>query len=138
LSLEQWPVVFTKFDGEHTLRDVEEYIEAFKAVHAKNALYANVTWLKRYASGRENMQRVARWMKDAEEHTRTYCVGTAMVTQAIGFRFVLSSIFLLRPMVTPYVVCGTVDEALAFVQHEGRRRKMPLPATLKNPWPDAP
>ena len=76
--------------------------------------------------------------RQAEQHTRTYCIATAMVTQSMGFRFVLSSVFLLRPLVTPYTVCGTVAEALAFVQREARKREMPLPATITNPWPDAP
>ena len=60
-------------------------------------------------------------------------VGTGIVTQSIGFRFLLSSIFLVKPMVCPYQVCGSFAEAWSFVSGQGRKRDVIIPP-VPNVW----
>ena len=135
----EWPFVYSKFDGEQSLEDFDRYIEEFKrAVHVRREPWVGVNWLKRYTTARPAVQRMASWMKESEENARQYCVATAMVTKSVGFRFVLSSVLLIRPLVMPYIVCATFDEAVAFLRGHADKRKLLLPPIVRKPWADAP
>jgi hypothetical protein len=76
-------------------------------------------------------------MKDCEEATRLWCIGAGIISHSPVFRFVLSGVFLFRPMPCPYQVCGGFDEAMKFVRDEAAKRRILLPP-LKNPWPELP
>ena len=138
LVADQWPVLFTKFDGEQTVADIEAYIREFAPFHARGLPWFGVSWLRKYSTAREPRVRIAAWMKDTEAQARAYCVANAMVTQSTGFRFVLSSILLLRPLVMPYTVTATMEDAFAFLRGHANKRNLALPAGLHSPWPDAP
>ena len=55
------------------------------------------------------------------------------VSQSLGFRFLLSSIFLVKPMPCPYQVCSSFDEALTWVRDIAARRSLALPP-VPNVW----
>jgi hypothetical protein len=129
-------VVFSKFDGEQTAEDVENYIRHYSAIHARKKPYVGINWMKRYARNRDTTERMGRWIKETESLTRELCVGAAIIASP-GFRFVLSAVFLVKPMVCPYVVCGSFDEASRFVRREAQKRRLVLPKIV-SPWPDAP
>ena len=59
-------------------------------------------------------RRQAQWMKENEALFRRYLIGVAFVFSSPALRFVLSSIFLMRPLPVPYTVCSTQEEALAW------------------------
>ncbi len=128
-------VVFSKFDGEQTAEEVETYIRRFSAIHARGRPYVGINWMKRYARNRDTTERMGRWMKETEAITRELCVAAAIVASP-AFRFMLSAVFLVKPMVCPYLVCGSFDEASQCVRDEARRRRLLLPPKLVNPWPD--
>ena len=48
----------------------------------------------------------------------------------------LSTLFLIRPMIGPYTVCATFEEAMTFGQNEFRKRGLRLSPAIRNPWPD--
>src|SRR5437660_10139141 len=94
----QWPVVFIRFDGDQNQDELSGYFRQMAAaVHGRKQPYVVISWLKRYSHNREAVRRVGAWMKETEPLTRAYCVASANVTQSAGFRFVLSSVFLIRP-----------------------------------------
>lgn len=133
ITSEHWPVVLVKFDAEQTMEDCERFIRAMDEIHRRNRPYASISYMRRYNTDREQVQRVARWMRDTAEETRRLCVGTGIVTRSLGFRFLLSSIFLVRPMPCPYQVCGSFDEAWRFVHDEGGKRGLIVPP-VPNIW----
>jgi hypothetical protein len=135
LDLTHLPIVLTKFDGEQTMADVEEYIARMGAVHERRQPYLGLTWMRRYARAADQTARIARWMKDTDAVTRECCAGAAMITQSAGFRFALAAIFLIKPMPCPYLVCGTWPEALKYVQAQARQWNVALPE-LACPWPE--
>jgi hypothetical protein len=135
LDLSQLPFVICKFDGEQTMEEHEAYIHRMDGVHALKKPYVGITWMKKHARSQAHRDRIGRWMKDCEEATRLYCIGAGIISHSAVFRFVLSSIFLFRPMPCPYHVCGRFDEAEKFVRDEAAKRRFLLPA-VKKPWPD--
>jgi len=129
-------IVFSKFDGEQTAEELERYIGRFAEVHARGKPYVGVNWMKRYARNKATTDRMGRWMKETEEVTRHLCIAAAIITTSPTFRFVLSTVFLVKPMVCPYVVCGSFQEAERFVRAEAHKRRLTLPPRILNPWPD--
>jgi hypothetical protein len=138
LSFDQWPFVFTKFDGQLTQAELEAYIKRMETVHARKERYVGISYIKRYAREKSQIERIARWIKETENFTREYCMATGMVNTSTGFRFLLSGIFLIKPMPCPYSVCGTFADAVSFVRGEASQRGLPLPPVVKKPWDDVP
>jgi len=133
ISTDHWPVVLVKFDADQTMEDCERFMRVMDAIHARKAPYASISYMRRYNRDRAQVQRVAGWMKDTAELTQRYCVGTGIITQSLGFRFLLTSIFLVRPMSCPYQVCAGFDEAWRFVRDQGTRRGLAVPP-VPNVW----
>ena len=138
VNLEQWPVVFAKFDGKQSIEDMKAYIDEMSAVYRRQEPFVAVTWLKRYASGPDQVSMFGRWMMETEQKARDYSLAACIVTQSHGFRFVLSALFLIRPLPVPYIVTGTFAEALFFARGEAWRRGLRLPPGGHPPWADAP
>jgi hypothetical protein len=136
LNLDQWPIVFTKFDGRQTLEELEHYIQSVNEVHARRQRYVGINYMKRYSSDAAQIARARRWLQETEQVTRDYCVACSMISESTGFRFVLSAIFVVKPMVCPYVVCGTFAHAEEFVRRIASARGLRLPSHIRNPWPE--
>jgi hypothetical protein len=130
---EYFPVVLVKFDADQTMADCERFIEGMEAIHQRHKPYVSVSYMRRYNTDREQVTRVAEWMRDNAEATRRYCMATGIVTHSLGFRFLLSSIFLIRPMPCPYQVCANFTEAWSFVHDQGYRRGLLVPP-VPNVW----
>jgi hypothetical protein len=134
----QWPYVFTKFDGVQTIPELDAYIARMDGeVHRRREPYVGVTYLKKYSRDKEVVDRMRKWMAATEKVTRERCLGIGMVNSSTGFRFLLSAIFVIQPMPCPYEVCGTFDDALAFVTQQATKRGLKL-AAPRRPWPDLP
>ena len=54
------------------------------------------------------------WLKQNEQAIARHCMGTAFAFSSPLSRFVLSSIFLVRPLAAPYDVCASRREALTW------------------------
>jgi hypothetical protein len=137
LVLDQWPFVLTRFNGDQSQEELESYIRRMGQVHARKERYVGISYLKRYSRERAYVERIARWMKESEPVTREYCLAVGMINPSIGFRFVLSGLFLIKPMPCPYQVCATFEEAVTFVRQQATRHGLSLP-TARCPWNDTP
>jgi hypothetical protein len=133
---EQHGVVFSKFDGVAAATELEEYIRRFSAIHARGKPYVGINWMKSYARDRATTERMGRWMKETEAITRQLCAGAAIIAPSPTFRFVLSAVFLVKPMVCPYLVCNQFGEAEAFVRAQADKRRVVLAPVIRNPWSD--
>jgi len=133
VSTDHFPLVLVKFDADQTMEDCQRFMDAMDAIHRRKRPYISVSYMRRYNTDREQVRRVAEWMKANAELTRELCVATGIVTRSLGFRFLLTSIFLIRPMPCPYQVCGSFAEALAFVRKEAGLRGLAVPS-VPNVW----
>jgi hypothetical protein len=136
MDLTQHPVVFTKFDGEQTLEELDAYFGKMDAVFARRQPYYSVTWLKKYARSTEQTKRTAAWFKERDAAIRDLCIATAIISTSAAFRFALSAVFLIKPITGPYTVCATFDETLTFGRAEFVRRGLRLSPAIRNPWPE--
>jgi hypothetical protein len=133
VNTEHWPLLLVKFDGEQNMHDVDYFIREMNAAHARKTPYASISLMRKYSTERSQVQRVAQWMKSTAELTKQYCVGNAIVSQSLGFRFLLSSIFLVKPMPCPYQVCSSFDEALTWMRGVAAARGVEVPP-VPNVW----
>jgi hypothetical protein len=122
---DQWPVVFIKIDGEQSIADFEAYIAAFNQMYDKQQQFSIITWVKKYKSQTELAARVGRWFKETEPLIKKYWVSNAMVSPSAGFRFLLSAVYLIKPLPISSRVCATPDEALAFTKAAWTGRNLP-------------
>jgi hypothetical protein len=133
LDSSHWPVVMVKWDVDQTMDDLQRFMDGMDAIHRRQERYVSISYMRKYATEPAQVRRVAEWMKATADDTRRWCVGTGIVTRSLGFRFLLSSIFLIRPMACPYRVCASFDEAWRFVHDEGQRRGLAVPP-VPNKW----
>ena len=133
VNKEYWPMLLVKFDGEQTMRDVDYFLREMAAAQARKEPYASISLMRKYSSERAQVQKVAQWMKSTADLTKEYCVANGIVSQSLGFRFLLSSIFLVKPMPCPYQVCASFDEAMRWVRSIADGRGLALPS-VPNLW----
>jgi hypothetical protein len=65
-----------------------------------------------------------------EADVRKFSICSALIAPSTAFRFVLSTVFLVKKMDTPYHVCATFDEAMSFCRNEALKRKVTLPRNV--------
>jgi hypothetical protein len=134
LVTDAWPVCFVRIDGDQTLEEYEQYIAAFNRLYERQQPFAIVTRILTYRSNREIIARTGRWFKETEPLIQKWWVSNAMVSESTGFRFLLSAVFLIKPLPIPYAVTATVDDALRFTREKWQARGLPaLPASLRSP-----
>lgn len=129
-------IVFSRFDGEQTVADLERYIDLYNEVLKADKPYIGINWMKRYSRDRDLARRMGRWMKDTDAVTKRLVCGAAIITTSTTFRFMLSSVFLIKPMSCPYTVCASLEEADRFLRSVASERHLRLPAVLRSPWRD--
>jgi hypothetical protein len=133
VSTDYWPVLLVKFDGHQTMDDTDYFIREMDAVHARKELYASISLMRKYSTERVHVHKFANWMKQTADAPRDYCVGNGIISQSVGFRFLLSSIFLIKPMPCPYQVFSHFNEAFAWVREQGQARGLFIPH-VPNIW----
>jgi len=113
---DQWPACFVRIDGDPTLADFEKYIGEFNRLHERRERFCIVSYIKSYGADRQIIARVGRWFKEVEPHIRSFWASNAMVSPSPGFRFVMSAVYLIKPLKVPNRVCATPDEAIHFTR----------------------
>ena len=91
----------------------------------------------------ELRQRQGEWLREHDAAIRAWVLGVAFVFSSAIPRFVLSSIFLVKPLPIPYTVCATQAEAIAWADQTMRLAGLsPDPssagASIARPSPSTP
>lgn len=79
-------------------------------------------------------RRHAQWMKERDALIRSYLIGIAFVFSSPATRFVLSSVFLVKPLPAPYAVCASRQEALTWAGEQLRRSGVDAGLALAEAW----
>jgi len=137
-TLAYFPVIFTKFDGDQTIQDIDDYWAQIERVHRRKELFVSINWMKRHSRELALVKHMGECVKRNDAGTRANCACTAMITDSLGFRFLLSSMFLVHPLPVPYIVSPSTLDAIKFCRTEAAKRGLVLPERLGSPWPDAP
>ena len=114
----QWPVLRVAWDGEQTDADIDAYFrETLRALERKER-YVTITWMRKYKNTREHQKRIAAFIAETEAATKQYNQAAAIITRSLAFRFVLSTVLLIKPIPVPYRVCATFAEGVEFVREK--------------------
>lgn len=130
VDLAQWPIVQTVWDGEQTVEDVERYTHDVERIYARREPFVTITWMKKYKASPEIRKRISEMMAKTEGDVKQFSICSALIAPSTAFRFILSTVFLVKKMDTPYQVCATFDEAMTFCRNEAQKRKVVLPRTV--------
>src|SRR5438128_2224657 len=123
----QWPVLRVVWDGEQTDADIDAYFRETRRALDRKQRYVTLTWMRRYKNTREHQKRIATFMQETEAETKQYNQAAAIITRSLAFRFVLSTVLLIKPIPIPYRVCGTFADGLEFVRGEAEKHGLLLP-----------
>ncbi len=126
----QWPVVRVLWDGEQSDADLEAYLRATRLCLERRERYVTMTWMRRFHNKREHQQRIADFMRETDALNREYNRGAAIITRSLAFRFVLSTVLLIKPIPVPYRVCATFGEAESFLRGVAVKSALRLPTLL--------
>jgi len=122
--------VRVNWHGQQTDEDLERYFQATYEYHRRDQPFVVITWVHSYKNSPGHRDRLARFISDTDAVTRKHCVAGAMIHTSGALRFILSTVFLVKPLPMPYTVCGTLPEALTFLRGHATQRRLSLPATV--------
>ena len=123
---DQWPVCFIRIDGEQSMHDYESYINAFNKLYERKEPFAIVSFVKSYRARGEIIKRTGRWFKETEPLIKKYWVSNAMYASSPGFRFILSAVYLIKPLPIANKVCASPEEAIEFTRTKWAGKLRPL------------
>jgi hypothetical protein len=126
----QWPLVRVIWDGDQTDADLDAYLRACRLVLERRERHVTMTWMRRSHNKREHQHRIAAFMQETDALNREYNRGAAIITRSLAFRFVLSTVLLIKPIPVPYRVCGTFNEAETFLRGIATQNGVRLPTVL--------
>ncbi len=112
----QWPLVVVTHSGKVTLGDLEAYFAvqgAWLAAERLHVVMVVVRDLQPWESA--VIRRQATWIKEHQSALRRCNPGVALVLPSLWLKGLLRAILWLQPLPQPYVVCGTVEEAMAWL-----------------------
>jgi hypothetical protein len=135
LNITQWPVCFVHISGSPTPTEYERHIAEFNRLYERRAPFSVVTWLQSYRSDPAIVRRTGRWFAETDSLIREFWVSNAVLSQSAGFRFLLSAVFLIKPLAAANKVCASPAETLEFTRQTWRERHLVLPNSLR--WPFA-
>lgn len=112
-----WPIVTITMVGASSTEEFEAYLARRARLLERGARHCTILDASRAAvPAMAQRIRQASWIRSHEQLLRRHSAGIAYVFESSAFRFVLSSIFVLSPPPSPYIVTASVDEALSWAR----------------------
>ena len=112
---EHGPVTITIFDGEQHEADVDAYLERLREIHHRDRPYIAASLMLRYSAAPSQVRRVGEWIRENKSDVTRLCAGSAIIAPSVGFRFLLSSLFMIQRMPMPYTVVSGPREAADWI-----------------------
>lgn len=115
----RWPIVVHRTIGVPGDLEVDRFIERAEAVLARGVRHVVVfDNLLAELPSPYMRKRSADWLRSNGERMQGVCLGTALMFRSPALRFVMSGVMLVASHPTPHVVCGTLDDALAWSRQQ--------------------
>jgi hypothetical protein len=118
----QWPLVVVTFGGRATLGELESVLATQERWLSAERLHVELVVVRSDLQPWDGstIRRQATWIKEHEHALRKSNRGVAMVLPSLWLKGVLRAILWLQPLPYPHVVCGTVEEAMAWLDERLR------------------
>jgi hypothetical protein len=121
----KWPIIVVTFSGTPNDEEFAAYLAKLTTCLQKKVPSAYVIDARHSPNPPTKHRKMqADWMKENKELIKDRSAGTAFVFSSAIFRFVLSAIFLIQTLPHPYIVVGTLEEALDWAQKQLRQQAM--------------
>ena len=108
-----WPVALHTVEGTLSDEEIDAYVAEATTQLMRGERHVTIMDARNF--GRVSAYTRARsmhWQRDHRQQLATFCAGAAYVLSSPLMRFMaMNLLFLVRPP-TPYLICGTVEEAL--------------------------
>lgn len=112
-----WPMVRITMRGPATTEEFEAYLERRTRLLDRSVAHVTVLDARQAVVPTKALRELqARWIREHEHRIRAFSRGIAYVFESSSFRFVLSSIFVLSPPPSPYLVTASIDEAVQWAR----------------------
>jgi hypothetical protein len=113
------PIFVVTVEGQPSDGDITAFLEVLSTLLAEDVRgLLVVDALRAGAPSPEQRRRMGEWMRANRAELARKSRGTAYVFPGALFRFVLSTVFLVQRPPAPYIVTGTLDEAMTWAQRQ--------------------
>jgi hypothetical protein len=111
------PIFVVTVEGKPSDGDITAFLEALATLLAEDVRgLLVVDALRAETPSPEQRRRMGEWMRLHRAELARKSLGTAYVFPGALFRFVLSTVFLVQRPPSPYMVTGSLDEALTWAR----------------------
>jgi len=117
----QWPLVTFTFSGKVTLAEMVDYLATCERYIQLDERYIGLVLVKDLSPMDGAAIRLqANWVKAQEGWLRRKSLGVALVLPSLWMVGLLRAVLWIQPMPQPYLVCGSVEEAMPWIQERIR------------------
>jgi hypothetical protein len=116
-DLTRWPIAVHRTIGSPSDIEVDGFISRANGILSRGEKHVVIfdSLLAELPSAYMR-RRSVEWLRENGERMRGSCVGTGLVFRSAALRFVMSGVMLVQSHPTEHVVCGTLEEALAWAR----------------------
>jgi hypothetical protein len=115
IDTSRWPIVVHTTEGSPSDEQFDAYIREATELLLRGEPHVAVMDSSRLGRASAYARvRKKQWLEQYERELRHACLGTAFVLSSPVARFAAATILLVRPFPTPYVVCSTLEEGMAW------------------------
>jgi hypothetical protein len=112
-----WPIVLHTADGPLPDAEVDAYLRQATEILLRNELHVTVLDATRLGFfSAQTRSRARAWIRQYRDQLQEYCAGTVYVVASPMMRFIVMTSLLVSRLPTPYLVCETREEALAWAR----------------------
>lgn len=113
-----FPVLVSISGGTMNDAQADEYFEILDGIYARKRPVVWLSVIGPMDPRAPALTRIASWMKDNRQNLAEHAKAMSFVASSAVFSFVLSGLFLVQPLPTPYRVDSKLDNGLRWL--EGR------------------
>ncbi|PTL75974.1 STAS/SEC14 domain-containing protein [Vitiosangium sp. GDMCC 1.1324] len=111
-----WPLLLVRYVGTPSPEQQEEYQARLSACLRRGQKYVSIIDTRSFAGiPAAQRQRMAEFLREHEELFRQVTLGTCLLITSPMVRLVVSVVFHLKPMPTPYFIAPSMQAALDWV-----------------------
>jgi hypothetical protein len=127
VSTRFFPLVVCAFMRPQSNDELRAYFDEMTQLYRGGKPFVTLSMLAAFRSSRTAIAMAARWFHEESDAMRATCLGTAIVSPSMKFRFFFRQLLMLTPMPYPYDVVGTLPEGVEFCRKHAQGAGLLLP-----------
>lgn len=118
----RWPLAEVRFHGNLDDADFDRYLDFLDRAHHRGErwlLLLDASAVRGVKA--QHRSKMAKFLHEREQLARAYCMGTAFVITSPLVRGTITALFWLQKQPTPYTIVGNRQQALSWLDRQGRQ-----------------